>query len=291
MPTTADLATLASTLEADPDYRVLRRLAPRPRFHEPLPDKGAVRVGAVLDIETTGLNKDGDKIIELAIQRFRFDTEGRIVEVGQCRTWREDPGFPLPDEITKLTGLTDTDLADQAIVDGDVVKLLGPVDVVIAHNASFDRPFVERRLPALAGKAWACSMRDMDWLDLGFDGQGLSHLVMQCGYFYDAHRAENDCLALLYLLSHGLKGGGTVLGRLIERAEQPTWRINAIDAPFDSKDWLKGRGYRWDPVLRFWWREVRDRDLEAEKAWLASAVYIVGGEPKLQEISWRERHG
>ena len=31
-----------------------------------------------IDVETTGLNHDADRIIELAIQRFRFDARGRI---------------------------------------------------------------------------------------------------------------------------------------------------------------------------------------------------------------------
>nr|WP_240511599.1 exonuclease domain-containing protein [Novosphingobium panipatense] len=50
------------------------------------------RVGVAVDVETTGLDHDSDRIIELAVQRFRFDTKGRIVEVGQPRVWREDPG-------------------------------------------------------------------------------------------------------------------------------------------------------------------------------------------------------
>ena len=49
-----------------------------------------------------------------------------------------------------------------------VISLSGPIPMkatflVIAHNAAFDRPFLERRLPIFAEKHWACSRFDVDW--------------------------------------------------------------------------------------------------------------------------------
>ncbi len=285
-----DLAAIADRLAATPDYRVLRRIKPVERFHVPTSREG-LRIGAVLDVETTGLDRDGDRIIELAIQRFRFDEVGRIVEVGTPRVWREDPGRPLEPEITALTGLTDADLAGQAIDDELAIKLLSSCDVIVAHNAAFDRPYVEKRLPAIAGQAWACSCHDLDWRALGFEGRALSHLLMQAGWYYEAHRAETDVLALLHLLAHGLADGATVLAKLVAAAERSTYRVHAIDSPFDSKDRLKARGYSWNAVLRFWWREIGSEQLVAEQQWLKSEVYTGWGEPAVHEVTWHERHG
>jgi len=159
------------------------------------------------------------------------------------------------------------------------VEILSSADIIIAHNAAFDRPFVDRRLPAVAVKPWACSMAELDWLELGFEGRALAHLVAQCGWFYEGHRAENDILALLYLLFHGLSDGRTILSKLIECSERPTYRVNAIDAPFDAKDRLKARGYRWDAAMRFWWRSVGQDESDVERAWLRSDVYAGYGEP------------
>lgn len=276
-------------LSGHPDFRVLRRLRPVSHFHEG--DAFATsRVGVALDVETTGLDRETDRIIELAVQRFRFDERGRIIQVGMPRVWREDPGFELDPKITKLTGLTESDLVGQAIDEAAALEILTSADIIVAHNAAFDRPFVDRRLPGIAGKPWACSMAELDWLDLGFDGRALAHLVSQCGWFYEGHRAENDILALIYLLAHNVSDGDTILSKLITCSEKTSYRVNALDAPFDAKDRLKSRGYRWDAALRFWWKAVQEDEGEAERTWLLSEVYSGYGEPAFIPISACERH-
>ena len=282
-------AQAADLLGMHPDYRVQRRLAPVTHFHEAGPQASS-RIGIAIDVETTGLDCETDRIIELAIQRFRFDEAGRIIQVGVPRVWREDPGIPIDPKITRLTGLSADDVTGQAIDDAVAVEILSSADIIVAHNAAFDRPFVDRRLPAIAGKPWACSMAELDWLELGFEGRALAHLVSQCGWFYEGHRAENDILALLYLLSHDLPDGETILAKLIACSEQPTYRVNAIDAPFDAKDRLKSRGYRWDAVFRFWWRSIGEGENDAERAWLLSEVYAGYGEPAFIPVTACERH-
>ncbi|TCM16437.1 DNA polymerase-3 subunit epsilon [Novosphingobium sp. PhB165] len=280
----------AAFLDPSPDFRVLRRLQPVSRFHAPRPG-GTSRIGVAIDVETTGLDHETDKIIELAIQRFRFDDTGRIVQVGQPRVWREDPGVPLDPRITKLTGLTNEVLENQKIDEALAIEILSSADLIIAHNARFDRPFVDKRLPAIAGKPWACSMAEPDWLELGFDGKALAHLVSQCGWFYEGHRAENDILALIYLLAHDLPDGVTILAKLLAASEQPSYRVNAIDAPFESKDLLKARGYRWNAALRFWSKEISATDHDDEKLWLTNEVYRGFGEPAFISVTACERHG
>lgn len=279
----------AEALGAHVDFRVLRRLKPVTSFHVAVPHVSS-RVGVAIDVETTGLDREVDQIIELAVQRFRFDEQGRIIQVGVPRVWREDPGIPVDPKITKLTGLTTADLTDQAIDEAAAVEIISSADIIVAHNAAFDRPFVDRRLPAIAGKPWACSMAELDWLEFGFDGRALAHLVSQCGWFYEGHRAENDILALIYLLAHGLPDGETILAKLMACSERTTYRVNAVDAPFDAKDRLKSRGYRWDAALRFWWKAVPEEESEAERSWLLNDVYGGYGEPAFIPVTACERH-
>ncbi|XAP78231.1 3'-5' exonuclease [Citromicrobium bathyomarinum] len=273
-------AMLAKTTDGDPPdartTRVLRKIDIRPGVTRRGNLDGHTTTALVVDVETTGLSPDCDVVIELAMRRFRYDEQGIIVEIGQGWTWLEDPGFPLPPEITSLTGLTDAELAAQSIDDDVVLKIIGEADLIIAHNAAFDRPMLEKRLPDMPGRPWACSCEQIDWQAAGFDGRKLGYLAMQAGWFFDGHRALNDVDAVIQLLQQEDTDGSSLLYELDENALADSHLIEAVGSAFDTKDVLRARGYRWNPAERVWWREVPDHELLAEQAWLATEVYGAG---------------
>lgn len=258
---------------AGPDIRHLRRVDLRvgeTGFGDP---DDPQRVAAVVDVETTGLDPEGDKVIELAVRRFRYDPGGHITEIGRSWRWREDPGIPLPEDIVRITGITDQDLIGRRIDDRVATDVISSADVVIAHNAGFDRPMVENRLIALPPMQWACSCVEIDWAASGFEGRSLGWLCAQAGWFYDAHRAQGDVDALIQLLRHERTDGRPLLYELDGNSSCDSFLVEAIGSAFSTKDALRMRGYRWDPKGQVWWREVRDDGLVAEQAWLASEVY------------------
>ena len=169
-PGAADAA--AEVLAGHPDFRVLRRISSAADLALPvLDDDEPLQIGAVVDVETSGLDSKRDVVIELAIQRFKFDRLGRIVKVDRPRSWLQEPGFPLDPRISKTTGLSDQDLGGQAIDDEAATDLLRSVEYVVAHNCGFDRKFVEARLPGATGLKWACSMSNVNWHEVGFEGR------------------------------------------------------------------------------------------------------------------------
>ena len=273
---TPDFEELAAILEESDDYRVLRRMRPRDRFAE---DDGCDKlIGIVLDVETTGLDHESDEIIELAMVKFEFSQDGRIFRIlGSFEQLRE-PGVPIPAEVTKLTGIDAAMVAGRSIDPDEVADFAGSAVVVIAHNAGFDRRFVERAFPIFTTKAWACSFSQVAWKEEGFDGAKLAYLLAGCGQFHDGHRATEDCHALLEVLSRPLLMTGELgLKRLLDTARKPTHRIWAENAPFESKDELKLRGYRWgdgaDGRPRAWWTDVGEDVLEEELRFLRSDIY------------------
>ena len=188
----------------------------------------------------------------------------------------EDPGMPIPAEVQALTGIRDADVAGKRLDAQQVAAMLDGVDLVIAHNAGFDRPFCEARFDLFQDIAWACSFADMDWKVQGRSSQKLESLALELGLFYDAHRAEMDCHALLAVLTAPLPKdpASHALATLIAASRQPAYRLSATGAPFDSKDRLKARRYRWNGEQRVWQTRIdSEAALEAELQWLREQVY------------------
>jgi DNA polymerase-3 subunit epsilon len=96
-------------------------------------------------------------------------------------------------------------------------------------------------------KAWACSATEIDWRAHGFAGAQLGYLLNGAGFFHQAHRAVDDCHALLEVLAFELPTtGAPALALLLETARKPTLRVWAEQTAFELKDSLKRRGYRWN---------------------------------------------
>lgn len=273
---------MAQALQAHPDFQVLRRLKPCLNWpgasNAPTSLSSLTRV-AVLDTETTGLDPTKDQIIELAIVLVDVDNAtGLPVGPVQVYDGLEDPGRPIPKEVVAITGIHDADVQGQHLNEARVAELMQGVDLVIAHNAGFDRPFVENRLPYFSQFAWACSFADLDWKAQGRGSAKLESLAQALGLFYDAHRAEMDCHALLAVLAAPLSAPagieGTGLAQLLQVARLPSYKLSATNAPFESKDKLKARGYRWNADQRVWQTRLSDpAALQEECTWLKENAY------------------
>ncbi|MBI5086705.1 MAG: DNA polymerase III subunit epsilon [Acidobacteria bacterium] len=173
---------------------------------------------SILDVETTGFSHAADEVIELGIVLFDFDpltgVAGSVVEeYGGLR----DPGRPIPEDATKAHGLTWDDVRGHALDDAAVRRILARSAFLIAHNARFDRGFIERLYPETALMQWRCSMDDIPWRGrLGFRSKGLQQLLGDHGIGVDtAHRALDDARNTLRLLSRTQPDGRTYLAELL----------------------------------------------------------------------------
>ena len=269
---------MADKLSAHPDFKVKRRLVPILEFG--LGSGGPTKRILILDTETTGLDWRAENIIELAMLSVDVDLHtGQPVGVVEVYEDFEDPGRPIPSEIVKLTGITDHDVKGQKLNEVKINAMVERADLIVAHNAGFDRPFVENRLEVFEHKAWACSFAGINWKAQGLGSAKLEFLCSELGWFYDAHRAQVDCHALLRVLSSNLKTQPDDLPtsgflQLLKSAEQARTVVKAFVSPFESKDKLKARGYRWDAEAKVWFTAVKSADaLEAEAEWLKTQIY------------------
>jgi DNA polymerase-3 subunit epsilon len=276
MPAKTDLEAMAAALEQTGRYEVLRRFEPPGRYADP----DGTRTGTALavDVETTGLDHAQDRIIQFSAVPFTYAKDtGRIYQVSPAATYFEDPGRPLPPEITALTGISDDQVRGQHIEDAAVRALADKAALVIAHNAGFDRAFVEKRLPAFQEKPWACSIVDVEW-PAGLGSTKLEFLLYKhCGLFFAAHTAEADCLALIHLLATPFTDGALPMARLLQSARRKTMRIWATGTSFETKDLLKARQYHWhaggDGRPKAWYRDLPEAEGAAELDWLCDHIY------------------
>jgi len=270
-------------LDAHSDFKIIRRITPRKSFAEN--DGRVLSKGVVVDTETTGTNSDKDGIVELGMVLFEFDPEtGIAYNVLDSFDQLEDPGFPIPPEATAVHGITDDMVAGKRIDEASVERFLEGVSLVVAHNSKFDRVFMEKRLPIFESLPWGCSFAQVDWSEEGIGSAKLEYIAYKYGFFYDAHRADVDCFALLEVLQQKLpKSGELVLKSILDSLGQKSYTVFATGSPFETKDTLKARSYRWDGDKKSWHITVTgDEALKAEVVWLKSSVY--GGKPAKVEI-------
>lgn len=96
-----------------------------------------------LDLETTGLSKDRDKIIEIAIVVVKNN------RIADTFTTLINPGFKISKRITDITGITNEMLAQAPTLDGNIankVKNLIGNEIIMGHNVTFDINFLRNNI-------------------------------------------------------------------------------------------------------------------------------------------------
>lgn len=154
----------------------------------------------VFDVETTGLNHNSDKIIEIAALKV----EDSVI-VDRFETLIH-PGCEIPSRITKITGIKTEDVQDaphMTQIAPQLVSFIGDVPIV-AHNAVFDVNFL---ISALRAEGVYAKIRYIDTLDLarqafpGLENYKLNTLISELGISHNPqkHRAMSDVEQTLQL--------------------------------------------------------------------------------------------
>ena len=264
-----------NTLSKSPNHKILSRVPENITQKSPT---GKIFKLAIIDLETTGLNPKLDEVIEIGILITSFTNEDGLIKINDKINYLNEPKNPISDEITKITGITNEDVKGQKI-DWNLLKdKLTEIDLIICHNAYFDRNFMELQTndnfkSLISSKSFACSSHGVNWRLLGYESSKLEYLNFKMGYFYDGHRAINDCYATLNLFTSNNKA----FEELKENARKKEYLICAIDSGYDKKDILKERGYKWSNgdgnLPKTWWIKIPETEYEAEMSFLRREIY------------------
>lgn len=258
--------------------------------------------GVFLDTETTGVDVTQDKVIQLAMRRFTYDDQG-VLSVGEVFDRFRDPGMPIPEEVVKLTHITDEDVRGKVIEDSEVAAFveLDKNPLIVCHNAGFDRKILELNFPSAGFEKlnFDCSFEQVDWGARGFSSGKLELLALHAGYVYGAHNALNDIDVMPLLLNLDHRELGTPFSEMRAAGEQASILLVAQGSPFAAKDALKARGYRWSPDgaeaaghSKSWYRVLADdpQVLAEEGEFLKTEIYQRDVELPAFRISGNERY-
>lgn len=267
--TPSNLEALAQQLDQSEDYQVLRKFKPVSQY-QTAKDQTLHKV-CIIDTETTGLDTEQCEIIELGYQIVEFDSAGHFYRVLMAKNFLNEPEGEISEEVTQVTGLTLADVKGHVIPWEEVETDLADIQLCVAHNAGFDRPVVERYHPVFVDKVWGCSASQVDWFRLAKVGsRSQEFLCWKVGqFFYEAHRALDDVQALTHLLAQPISEASLpAFHYLLQVVRQQKIMIKATGAPFELKDDLRNRGYRWNVSERVWQKVMDASQQESELGWL-----------------------
>ncbi len=192
------------------------------------------RTFVALDLETTGLQKEQDAIIEIGAVKFRIprtETEEPVID-----TWSTlvNPRRPLRYRIQKLTGISQAEL-DSAPPIGQVIiplsRFVGDLPV-IGHNVAFDLGFL-RKQNALSNNVGIDTFELAGILIPYATSYSLGRLAEQLSIpFPTRHRALEDALMtkdlFLSLLQRARKLDLTVIREVNRLASRTNWPLAPV---------------------------------------------------------------
>lgn len=236
-----------------------------------------MRYALITDTETQGDDPTRHGVIEVATAVF--DLRHRVVVEAcstllPCDTNEAQAINGIPPEATRQGLPPELDAARRKGIWDGVRAQASRCDLILAHNAEFDRAFVEIGADGpLMGAArareekrqpipWVCTCDDIAWPRQHKHGQGLVSLALAHGLGVgSAHRALDDVLLLARLIARACEMG-LDLERALERALRPKTKVISL-ARFEDKEIVKQHGFRWDPAAKEWWRLMPIEDCAA----------------------------
>lgn len=218
------------------------------------------------DTETTGLDSS-DEIIDLGYIIFEMDKlSGKIISTRQTYSELNEPeNKVISKEITNLTGISPEMVVGKKIDWDEVQEDFDRVQLVIAHNARFDRGMLLKYLP-VHEKFWMCSLFQIPWREMGHFSSKQESLARDHGFFYEGHRALIDCQAALKILSGEGWEDKSYLSYAQKDLKIKYKIIIAKNSQFHFKDALKEKGFRWyqNGNKKFWYCPNIAEDSEKE---------------------------
>ncbi len=209
----------------------------------------------ILDTETTGLDPCQHQCIEIGSILFHVESRSVLAQNSFLM-----PALTNSAEVINKISPSITQLEQPWEVGLKYFDaLLDKADLVLAHNASFDKQwFGIHPLPEIS-KPWICSLEDICWpSELGLKSKpSVKDLALAYEVpVWSAHRALTDCIYLAEVLKRCKD-----LEILLMHGLEPR-RLMKAEVSYDERQLAKNAGFRWnEPVKGAWTRRISEREI------------------------------
>jgi DNA polymerase III subunit epsilon len=216
----------------------------------------------IIDTETTGLNPDNDRVIELGAILYSVSHQTVIHQLSMLFPASDNPAEKINRIPSSVLPTIDLKLQGGMLLTFE--QMVKHATYAIAHNAEFDRQwFDDRHLPKLMKEdkpiQWLCTMDDFTWPQQNRPGESLVTLALAHGIgVSSAHRALTDCQLIAALLDRTDKDQ---LKNMITAALRPKCLFKA-NVSFDDRQLAKDAGFKWNASERIWTRKMVEEDTQ-----------------------------
>jgi len=234
---------------AEPAVELLSAAEHEPPSQQPLPERLLI-----LDTETTGLDPQRDRCIEIGAVLFDLPRRSVLSQVSLLLPCDQNPAQAVNGIEPALTQQPQP--WQQGLQWFEA--LLASADLVVAHNAAFDRQwFGIAPLPPIH-KPWLCTMEDIRWPAERRLRSNPSVRDLALAYsvpVWAAHRALTDCIYLAQVFERC-----SDLEQLVQQGLEPR-RLYRARLSYEERHQAREAGFRWnEPVSGAWSRRLSERE-------------------------------
>lgn len=170
---------------------------------------------AIVDTETTGLTYR-DELIEITVLLAKFDPQGNLSLLDEYTGLRE-PEVRIKPGAQQVHGIDIDTIRNKSINHEKLKSIFASTQLVVAHNAKFDKRFVKKEMRCVTRKRWLCSMENINWGKRGFRSRSLANLLIHHNISNEnAHRSKGDAIALMKLLNCKEGANTTYFWRILQ---------------------------------------------------------------------------
>lgn len=172
----------------------------QPLFSKQWPD---TRLVAVIDTETTGLGESDVPISVGAILLEIAPEKGDQVRELDCYYGTQEPNVPISQGAYAVHGLSLEDIRGTTFDLKRLYRIVDSADILLAHNAKFDRRMLAKVVPSVARASWACSIHSLrfEWAKISGGKWALDEICRSLSVERQSlHNALSDCRALQHVL-------------------------------------------------------------------------------------------